>query len=106
MLPIQKLYLCQNSRLHFCVYILGLYAAASDLKTEWAVIKAVSDFADGSKSSTEPWQPFSSAMAASVVYNMFKYPVLIQHWPHYNAEDMKGSYSLYPNETRIFKYTL
>ncbi|CAB3984239.1 5 -methylthioadenosine S-adenosylhomocysteine nucleosidase-like isoform X16 [Paramuricea clavata] len=69
----------------------GLYAAASDLKTEWAVIKAVSDFADGSKSSTEPWQPFSSAMAASVVYNMFKYPVLIQHWPHYNAEDMKGN---------------
>ena len=50
---------------------------------EWAVIKAVSDFADGEK--TKLWQPFASAMAASVVYNMFKYPVVPEDWRHYNA---------------------
>jgi hypothetical protein len=64
-----------------------------DLGIEWAVIKAVSDFADGSKGKTKLWQPFSSAMAASVVYNMFQYPVVLKDWRHYNAE---GSYSVIP----------
>ncbi|CAB4030692.1 5 -methylthioadenosine S-adenosylhomocysteine nucleosidase-like isoform X16 [Paramuricea clavata] len=64
----------------------GLYAAVYDLGIEWAVIKAVSDFADGSKEKTKLWQPFASAMAASVVYNMFKYPVVLKDWRHYNAE--------------------
>jgi hypothetical protein len=64
-----------------------------DLGIEWAVIKAVSDFADGSKEKTKLWQPFASAMAASVVYNMFKYPVVLKDWRHYNAE---GSYSVIP----------
>ena len=62
---------------------LGLYAAAYDLGIEWAVIKAVSDFGDGSKTATEEWQPFASAMAASVVHNMFQYPDVIRQWPHY-----------------------
>ena len=62
-----------------------------DLGIEWAVIKAVSDFADGSKEKTKVWQPFASAMAASVVYNMFQYPVVLKDWRHYNAE---GSYIL------------
>jgi hypothetical protein len=43
----------------------------------------VSDFADGNKSATKDWQPFASAMAASVVHNMFKYPDVIRQWPHY-----------------------
>ena len=64
-----------------------------DLGIEWAVIKAVSDFADGSKEKTKLWQPFASAMAASVVYNMFQYPVVLKDWRHYNAE---GSYSVIP----------
>lgn len=29
------------------------------------------------------WQPFASAMAASVVHNMFKYSDVIERWPHY-----------------------
>ena len=86
-----------------------------DLGIEWAVIKAVSDFADGSKEKTKLWQPFASAMAASVVYNMFQYPVVLKDWRHYNAE---GSYSVIPtphvsidtdrtrfgNATRIFSF--
>ncbi|CAB3982249.1 5 -methylthioadenosine S-adenosylhomocysteine nucleosidase [Paramuricea clavata] len=63
----------------------GLYAVAYDLGVEWAVIKAVSDFADGSKEKTKLWQPFASAMAASVVYNMFQYSVVLKDWRHYNA---------------------
>ncbi|CAB3979785.1 5 -methylthioadenosine S-adenosylhomocysteine nucleosidase [Paramuricea clavata] len=65
----------------------GLHAAVYDLGIEWAVIKAVSDFADGSKEKTKLWQPFASAIAASVVYNMFQYPVVLKDWRHYNAED-------------------
>lgn len=61
----------------------GLYAAAHDLGIEWAVIKGVSDFANGSKKVTEDWQPFASTMAASVVYNMFQYADVIKHWSHY-----------------------
>jgi hypothetical protein len=75
----------------------------------------VSDFADGSKEKTKLWQPFASAMAASVVYNMFQYPVVLKDWRHYNAE---GSYSVIPtphvfidtdrtrfgNATRIFSF--
>ncbi|CAB4023284.1 Hypothetical predicted protein [Paramuricea clavata] len=30
---------------------------------------------------TEPWQIFASTMAASVVYNMFKYSVVLEDWP-------------------------
>ncbi|CAB4010928.1 5 -methylthioadenosine S-adenosylhomocysteine nucleosidase-like isoform X16 [Paramuricea clavata] len=65
----------------------GLYAAARDLGIEWAVIKAVSDFGDGSNSETKDWQPFASVMAASVVHNMFKYSDVIKQWPHYSKDD-------------------
>ncbi|CAB3984236.1 5 -methylthioadenosine S-adenosylhomocysteine nucleosidase [Paramuricea clavata] len=68
----------------------GLLAAAYDIGMEWAVVKAVSDFADGSKEKTKHWQPFSSAMAASVVYNMFKYPVVLEDWPHHKPNDVEG----------------
>ena len=61
----------------------GLFAAGHELQIEWAVIKGVSDYADGRKKVTADWQPFASTMAASVVYNMFKYPDVIKHWPHY-----------------------
>jgi hypothetical protein len=64
-----------------------------DFGIEWAVIKAVSDFADGSKEKTKLWQPFASTMAASVVYNMFQWPVVLNGWRHYNAE---GRYSVIP----------
>jgi hypothetical protein len=57
---------------------------------EWAVVRAVSDFADGSKEKTEHWQPFASAMAASVVYNMFKYSVVLKDWRHYKPDGEEG----------------
>jgi hypothetical protein len=44
----------------------------------------------------ELWKPFSSAMAASVEQNMFKY-VALQDWFRYReAEDTKGSHSSIP----------
>jgi hypothetical protein len=61
---------------------------------EWAVIKGVSGFA-GSKDVTEPWQSFASTMAASVVYNMFKYPVVLEDWPRdKETQGAKGNYFL------------
>ena len=73
----------------FCFELLGLYAAAGDLGIEWAVVKAVSDFGDGTKTATEKWQRFSSVMAASIVHNIFKYPDVIQDWNHYkNAQPL------------------
>ncbi|XP_028398222.1 uncharacterized protein LOC114521855 isoform X1 [Dendronephthya gigantea] len=61
----------------------GLYAAACDLGIEWVVVKGASDFADGSMTDTQNWQPFASAMAASVVHNMFRYYDVIQNWANY-----------------------
>jgi hypothetical protein len=85
--------------LSFVALILGLYAAAHELEIEWAVIKGVSDFADGSKQGTGDWQPFASTMAASVVYNMFKYSDVIKHWPHYQKPGTTGG--SYFNSLRI-----
>jgi hypothetical protein len=73
--------------------ILGLFAAAYDLGIEWAVIKAVSDLADGSKGMTDDWQRFSSVMAASVVYNMFKHPSVLKSWSHYKGNEVEGNCS-------------
>ena len=72
-------------------FILGLYAAAHDSGLEWAVIKAVSDFADGSNTATEDWQPFASVMAASLVHHMFKYPDVVNQWPHYQITNLAPS---------------
>jgi hypothetical protein len=59
---------------------------------EWAVVKGVSGFAG--EDMTEPWQIFASTMAASVVYNMFKYSVVLEDWPHNKeTQDAKGNYS-------------
>lgn len=70
----------------FNVYLCtGVYAAAFDLEIEWAIIKGISGYADGTKSKTESWQTFSSVMAASVVYNIFKEPGILEGWRHYEA---------------------
>lgn len=37
---------------------------------EWAVIKGVADYADGTNSSTDEWKQFASFMAASVTANV------------------------------------
>ena len=72
---------------------------------EWAVIKGVSGFA-GSEDMTEPWQIFASTMAASVVYNMLKYPVVLEDWPHNETQDVKGSYSLLLNYKCLAFFTV
>jgi hypothetical protein len=45
----------------------------------------VSDYAEH-KDGTERWQPFAGAMAASVVYSMFKNPGVLADWPNYKSE--------------------
>ncbi|XP_028398320.1 uncharacterized protein LOC114521945 [Dendronephthya gigantea] len=65
----------------------GLYAAAYNLGIEWAVVKGVSSFADGNVE-TKKWKQFASVMAASVVYNMFKYPNVSQSWCHKQLEPL------------------
>lgn len=69
----------------------GIFAAAHDLKMEWVVIKGISDYADGSKSKTEAWQPFASVMAASVVANILKVPCVLKDWQHYKGVYHKES---------------
>lgn len=61
----------------------GLYTAAHKHGIEWLVIKGVSDFADGSKSSTDSWRPFASVMAASVVFHMLNDTYVFEDWAHY-----------------------
>ena len=78
--------------------ISGIFAAAHDLKVEWAVVKGISDYADGTKSSTDNWRPFASVMAASVVANILKGPGVLTGWEHYKGmsqatgEDKNGLY--------------
>lgn len=69
----------------------GVYAAAFDLQIEWAIIKGISDYADGTKSNTKAWQSFASVMAASVVHNMLKEPDVLADWPHYRGTEERNS---------------
>ena len=59
----------------------GVFSAAHDLKMELVVIKGIADYADGTASSTEHWRPFASVMAASVVNNILREPVVFDQWP-------------------------
>ena len=67
-----------------------MFSAAHDLKMEWVIVKGISDYADGTASSTEHWKPFASVMAASVVNNMLCVPVVFEDWPHYQKHDVRG----------------
>ena len=58
---------------------------------EWVVIKGISDYADGTASLTEQWKPFASVMAASVVNNILREPVVFAQWPHYQNNSVSGS---------------
>ncbi len=69
----------------------GVFAAAHDLKMEWVVIKGISDYADGTASLTEQWKPFASVMAASVVNNILREPVVFGQWPHYQISDVRAT---------------
>lgn len=70
-----------------CLSIAGLFAAAFDLGIEWLIAKAIADFADGKGSTTTPWEPFASVMAASVVFNFLSDANVFREWPHYQGND-------------------
>lgn len=70
---------------------LGVFSAAHDRKVEWVIIKGISDYADGTASLTQHWKPFASAMAASVVNNMLRVPVVFNDWPHYQTHDVRAA---------------
>jgi len=57
---------------------------------EWVIIKGISDYADGTASLTEHWKPFASVMAASVVKNMLRVPVIFAEWPHYQNHNVRA----------------
>ena len=59
---------------------------AHELKLEWVVIKGVSDFADGTKSSSDHWRSFASFMAASVTAHILNNPIAFKDWPHYGGK--------------------
>ncbi|XP_022809648.1 uncharacterized protein LOC111346641 [Stylophora pistillata] len=63
----------------------GVFAAAHDFKTEWVVVKGITDFANERQSSSEKWKQIACVMAASVVANILSDSVIFQDWPHYNA---------------------
>ena len=68
------------------MFFSGLFEAASDLKIEWVLIKGVSDYADGTKASSDPWRSFASFMAASVTANILGDPNAFKSWPHHGGK--------------------
>lgn len=63
----------------------GLYIAAHNLKMEWAVIKGVSDFADGRK--CDLWESFASVMAASLTAHVLSDPTAFEDWNRYRSKN-------------------
>ena len=62
--------------------LLGVLAAARNLQIEWAVVKGISDYADGNKDSTKDWKPYASVMAASfVAHALRRPPSFFKNWP-------------------------
>jgi len=66
-----------------CSFLLGVFTAAYDLKSEWVVVKGVSCFADSS--ANKSWEAFASVMAASVVANLLSDPYVFEQWPHHGG---------------------
>ncbi|XP_022804465.1 protein NLRC3-like isoform X1 [Stylophora pistillata] len=64
----------------------GVFAAAHHLKTEWVVVKGIKGYASENRSSSDEWEVFASAMAASVVSNILRNPGVFQDWSHYNED--------------------
>ncbi|XP_067054325.1 death domain-containing ATP nucleosidase-like isoform X3 [Acropora muricata] len=61
----------------------GLFAVAHYYGIEWIVIKGVSDFAGNNKSASDPWRPFASMMAASLVAHVLSDVYVFQNSRHY-----------------------
>jgi hypothetical protein len=56
---------------------------------EWTIIRGVSALAGESEEENveERWKRFASVMAASVVHNMFKNPVVLLEWHNHREAD-------------------
>ncbi|XP_068735893.1 death domain-containing ATP nucleosidase-like isoform X3 [Montipora capricornis] len=63
----------------------GVYTAAHDLDIEWAVVKGISDYADGTKDSTKDWQCYASVMSASLVAHVLRKPRIFKDWLRYDG---------------------
>lgn len=63
----------------------GFFTAANDLKMEWLIVKGIKDFVNDSQSCNEKCKEFASVMAASVVFNLLRDPVIFKYWPHFSA---------------------
>ena len=55
---------------------------------EWAVIKGVADYADGTNSSTDEWKRFASFMAASVTAKVLN-PIAFKNIPNYEGKNQQ-----------------
>ena len=75
-------------------FLLGIFTAAHDLKSEWVVVKGVSHFADGS--ANKPWEIFACVMAASLVSNILSDPFVFEQWPHHG-----GMYEPHKNASKF-----
>jgi len=62
-----------------------MYTAAHDLEIEWAVVKGISDYADGTKDSTKDWQCYASVMSASLVAHVLRKPRIFKDWSRYDG---------------------
>ena len=59
--------------------------AAHDLKFELVIVKGISHFADETNAPDKSWKSYACVMAASLVSNMLKNPVVFKDWPHYEG---------------------
>ena len=48
-------------------------------------VKGVCGFVRDVTSTNDSWKTFASVMAASVVSNMLRNPVMFEEWPHYEG---------------------
>ena len=69
----------------FVVLFIEQFAAAHDLKIEWAIVKGISHFFNDGNAPNESWKSFACIMAASLVSNMLNDPVFFKEWPHYEG---------------------
>lgn len=78
----------------------GFFTAANDLKMEWLIVKGIKDFVNDSQSCNEKWKEFASVMAASVVANLLRDPVIFEDWPHFSAATSSSSVALTASDSK------
>lgn len=69
-----------------CFNVPGVFAAGHDLNVQWAVVKGVAHYAGDSTVDNERWEHFASVMAASVLANILRNPIIFDEWPNYQGK--------------------